>query len=56
MLKFNPLERFTAEQCLESPIFDKIRSASKEAEISCEPIDCVDNFENSKAAAEYLIE
>ena len=25
MLKFNPSDRFTAEQCLQNPIFDQVR-------------------------------
>ena len=50
MLKFNPSQRLTAEECLTNSIFDEIRDPSKEAEIECEDIECIDQFKTKKEA------
>jgi hypothetical protein len=57
MLKFNPSSRFTADQCLKSPIFDKIRNFSHMDEVDKEttPLECVDDFKSRNEAAEYFL-
>jgi len=54
MLKFNPNHRFSIDECLKSPVFDKIRDPSKEI-VATSQIETTNNFSSTLEAGQYLI-
>jgi hypothetical protein len=54
MLRFNPLERFSAGQCLASPVFDDIRDSEMET-LSDKNVDKIGKFGTKEEAIKELI-
>ena len=54
MVAFNPEMRYDINQCLQSSLFDQIKSEEKEKSPE-QVVKCPNNFENKKEAALYLV-
>ena len=56
MITFSPEHRYSAEECLQSKLFDKIRNREKENVTANVIYDCKNYFETEKEALLYLKE